>query len=123
MHSAVTRVPVPAIIDAWTAHDWSRGVSVDRLLVHERFTVRTLNSVYEFIVTNPRDGQVLVRGGQFFPEFTAAQVAGCSLGGSFLKVRGVHVGFRIEILSGGQTIITSPVNEVAVSGANPASVM
>lgn len=36
-----------------------------------------------------------MRGGAFFPEFTPVRLAGASLGGSFLKLRIVQVGFAI----------------------------
>jgi hypothetical protein len=110
-----SKVPAGAVIDNWTAHDWSDGLMVDRLLAHDRVTARTRNSVYEFIVTDPREGEVLVRGGQFFPEFTKVRVAGCSLGGGFLKVRGIYAGFRIEIVTDEQMIITSPVANVTLT--------
>jgi hypothetical protein len=89
-------------------------VLVDRLMAHDRLTVRTCNSLYEFIVTDPQSAEVLVRGGSFFPEFTRVRVAGCSLGGSFLKVRGIYVGFRIEIVTDAQMILTSPVDTMSV---------
>jgi len=50
-----------------------------------------------------------VRGGAFFPEFTRVRVAGSSLGGSFLKLHGVYLGFRMELADGGRMIVTSPV--------------
>jgi hypothetical protein len=109
-----SRVAAAAVIDNWTAHDWRDGVLVDRLLAHDRLTVRTYNSLYEFIVTDPHSAEVLVRGGTFFPEFTSVHVAGCSLGGSFLKVRGIYVGFRIEIVTEEQMILTSPVETLSV---------
>jgi hypothetical protein len=55
-----------------------------------------------------------VRGGKFFPEYTTAILAGASLGGSFLKMRGVYVGFRMEIHMGVEAIITSDVQSIAV---------
>ena len=58
--------------------------------------VRTANSLYEVIVLSPAAGNILVRGGAFFPVFMPARLAGSSLGGSFLKLRSVHVGFRLE---------------------------
>jgi hypothetical protein len=53
-----------------------------------------------------------VRGGKFFPEFTDAHVAGSSLGGSFLKLRGIYVGFCLELHRGTHTIVTSPVRSI-----------
>ena len=54
-----------------------------------------------------------LRGGAFFPVFTPARLAGSSLGGSFLKLRSVHVGFRLELSTDRGFIITSPVRSVS----------
>jgi hypothetical protein len=122
---APVKVAAGALIDNWTSRDWRDGVVVDRLLTHDRVSVRTHHSLYEIVVTEPHSGEVLVRGGTFFPEFTRARVAGCSLGGSFLKVHGIYVGFRIELVTSSQMIITSPVETIAIArdDAAPARVM
>jgi hypothetical protein len=57
---------------------------------------------------------ILVRGGQFFPQLTPAQLAGATLGRSFLKMRGIHVGFRMEVHAGDQRIVTTRVATIAV---------
>jgi hypothetical protein len=44
-------------------------------------------------------------------------LAGSSLGGSFLKMRGIYVGFSMELCHEGETIITSPVRSIV--GADP----
>ena len=80
----------------------------------ERITVRTENSTYEITVICGRTGDVLIRGGRFFPEFTAARLAGSSLGGSFLKLRGIYAGFSLEIHFEKRLIITSRVRKIAV---------
>ena len=56
----------------------------------------------------------MVRGGRFFPEFTPARLAGSSLGGSFLKLRGIYVGFNLEIHFDKRLIITSRVRQSSV---------
>ena len=53
-----------------------------------------------------------MRGGAFFPVFTPARLAGSSLGGAFLKLRSVHVGFRLEIGTERGFVVTSPVRSV-----------
>ena len=55
-----------------------------------------------------------MQGGRFFPEPTRARFAGCSLGGAFLKQRGVYVGFRLEIQNGLERIITSDVRSIEI---------
>ena len=117
--SAVLPVPMPArgLLSSWSTHDWRGGIHVDRLSALERLIVHTANSTYEIVLTAPASAEVLVRGGAFFPVFTPARLAGSSLGGSFLKLRSVHVGFRLEFGTDGGFIITSPVHSVAVTTA------
>ena len=96
----------------WAQHDWGDGVQLETLASLERFEVRTRNSLYEITVLSPMTGDVLVRGGRFFPETTRATLAGCSLGGSFLKVHAIHPGFSMELLRDGQPIITTWVQSI-----------
>jgi hypothetical protein len=104
-----------ALLDTWSGHHWKDGIQVESLDDLGKLTVQTENSVYEFTVICPRTGEVLVRGGRFFPEFTPARIAGSSLGGSFLKVRGIYVGFNMEIhTEENRSIITSRVRSIAV---------
>ena len=115
--SAVIPAPVPAsgLLSSWSAHDWRGGVRVDELSALERLIVTTANSTYEIILVSPASANVLVRGGAFFPVFTEARLAGSSLGGSFLKLRSVHVGFRLELGTDKGFIITSPVRTVTIA--------
>jgi len=108
-------VPVSGVLSAWSAHDWRGGVQVDDLQALERLTVRTENSTYEIVLLSPATADVLVRGGAFFPVFMPARLAGSSLGGSFLKLRSIHVGFRLEFSTDRGFIITSAVRRVAVA--------
>ena len=112
---AVDRVPIPAsgVLSAWSAHDWRGGIHVDDLIALECLVVKTENSTYEIILLSPDTAHILVRGGAFFPVFTQARLAGSSLGGSFLKLRSVHVGFRLELSTERGFIITSPVRSVS----------
>ena len=57
-------------------------------------------------------GDVLVQGGRFFQEPTRARLTGASLGGSFLKLRGIYVGFSMELWCEGETVVTSPVQTI-----------
>ncbi len=111
--------PAGAILDTWSRDEWSNGVQVDRMEDLDSLVVRTLNSVYEITVITPRTGEILVRGGRFFPELTPARLAGSTLGGSFLKMRGIYVGFRMEIHAEQLRIVTSPVQTIAVVGDPP----
>src|SRR5437016_2761343 len=110
-----TRVSSAALIETWTSHAWTDGLRVDRLLPLDRITVQTSHSVYELIVVSPATADVRVRGGAFFPEWTPARLAGSSLGGSFLKLHAIYVGFRMEVIDGRRSIVTSTVRHVSVA--------
>ena len=114
MDNITTTFPAGAILDTWSAHNWSSGVQLETIHDMKSLAVRTENSLYEITVISGQTGDVLVRGGSFFPEFTAARVAGSSLRGSFLKVRGIYPGFNLEIHSGTRLIITSRVRQISV---------
>jgi hypothetical protein len=111
--AATTACRAAAHLDFWTHRTWDDGVQVDRLRALDRVEVRTRNSVYLIIVCE--SGDVLVKGGRFFPEYTRAVVLGCSLGGAFLKLGGIYRGFSMEILFEGTRIVTSPVEAVVAS--------
>jgi hypothetical protein len=127
VQAPVERVPIPAsgVLAAWSAHDWRGGIHIDDLIALECLVVKTENSTYEIILLSPDTAHILVRGGAFFPVFTQARLAGSSLGGSFLKLRSVHVGFRLELSTERGFIITSPVRSVsrAPEQTDPADIM
>jgi hypothetical protein len=109
------KVPASAVLRTWHEHPWTDGISVDQLCPLDRLIVTTRHSVYEVVATAAGSADVLVRGGSFFPEFTSARLSGCSLGGSFLKLRSVHVGFCIEFALDERVIITSPVRNISLA--------
>jgi hypothetical protein len=102
-----------ALLDEWANAKWQDGCQVDELPEFQALTVITRNTLYHVVVMSGRDGAVRVRGGQFFPDWTDATLAGCSLGGSFLKLRGIYVGFCMELHVDGGAIVTSPVQRIA----------
>src|SRR5262245_52233403 len=102
-------VPASAVLSAWQTYPWRDGIQIDQLTALDRVIVRTKHSIYEIIVVAAASAEVLVRGGHFFPEFARARLAGCTLGGSFLKLRSIYIGFHIEFALGDGVIITSPV--------------
>ena len=104
-----------ALLDTWSSHSWTEGVQLETIEDMEKLAVHTENSLYEITVICGRTGDILVRGGRFFPEFTAARLAGSSLGGSFLKLRGIYVGFSLEVHFEKRLIITSRVRNIAVA--------
>jgi hypothetical protein len=103
-----------ALLDTWSSHSWTEGLQLEALHDMEKLTVRTENSTYDITVISGRSGEILIRGGRFFPEFTQARLAGSSLGGSFLKLRGIYVGFSLEVHFEQRMIITSRVRNISL---------
>ena len=113
------QVPVGAQLSAWSSREWSDGVQIGEMPDLETLTVQTQNSIYEITVLSGKTGEVLVRRGQFFPEWTPAQLAGASLGGSFLKAGGIYPGFKIEFRHDDRLIITSLVRRIISERRDP----
>ncbi len=107
-------IPAGAVLDNWSKDPWTNGVQVDRMADMEKLLVQTRNSLYEITIIDGPSGEILVRGGQFFPELTPARLAGATLGGSFCKMRGIYTGFRMEINANGQRTVTTPVESIGV---------
>jgi hypothetical protein len=113
-------VPAVAVLDNWAHAQWTDGCQIDQLPALQALRVFTMNHLYEIIVIASHEGRVRVRGGQFFPEWRDVWLAGCSLGGSFLKLRGVYTGFCMELHVDGEVIVTSPVQKLTLSSADEA---
>jgi hypothetical protein len=107
-------IPRGATLDAWSQDAWNNGIQIDQMEDMQKIAVQTANNLYEVVIISGHEGDVLVRGGKFFPELTPANLAGATLGGSFCKMRGIYVGFRMEFMANGKRIITSPVETIAV---------
>lgn len=99
-------------LDGWSRLSWTDGVQIDALAPLDAIFVRTRNTLYELVVRSPIQGDVLVRGGRFFPSFTPVRVSGCSLRGACLKLRGVYVGFFLELEYDGRTVLTTRIQSV-----------
>ena len=107
-------IPRGGVLDNWSEDPWKNGVQVDRMEDMEKLVIQTRNSLYEIIIIDGRSGEILVRGGQFFPELTPARLTGATLGGSFCKMRGIYTGFRMEINASGQRTVTTPVESIGI---------
>jgi hypothetical protein len=90
--------PKGAVLDAWSDLEWKDGVQIDQIEELTTLAVQTSNSLYEITVLNGHTGEVLVRGGEFFPVRTPVRLEGSTCGGSTLKRRGIYVGLRMEIV-------------------------
>jgi hypothetical protein len=106
--------PAIADLDTWLNLDWSDGLQIDEVDDTQTLLVETRNTTYEVVVMDAARAEVLVRGGKFFPVYTRVHLAGASLGGSFLKLRGVYVGFSMELCGEEGPIITSAVRRIAL---------
>jgi hypothetical protein len=104
-----------ASLDSWSSARWSDGIQLDELAELEWLIVRTRNTEYELIVVGAHTGDVLVRGGRYFPVFTRARLQGSSAGGNLLKCLGIYPGLRLEFLVDGRQILTSPVESARVA--------
>ncbi len=116
MESAAPLYPSASMLSTWSERDWQRadGVQLDCLEHMQRLLVRTHQHMYEIFVRCGATGDVLVRGGRFFQEFTVARLTGSSLGGGFLKQYGIYVGLRIEFNIEGETVVTAPIFSIDV---------
>jgi hypothetical protein len=68
--------PRGAILDAWSDSEWNDGVQIDQIEELTTLAVQTSNHLYEITVLDGHTGEVLVRGGEFFPERTAVRLEG-----------------------------------------------
>lgn len=107
-------------LDAWTACAWAQcGLQLDALEPLQVLRVRTRNSTYDLAVAGDQPGDLLVRGGRFFPDWTRVQLAGASLGRGCLKRHGIYAGFRMEFYWAGRHVVTSPVQSILSERARP----
>jgi hypothetical protein len=113
--TTMVHVPRAADLDTWSGREWTNGLQVDDLPSLEHLVVRTRNTTYEITILSPQTGEVMVRGGRFFPEPTRVRLTGASLGGSFLKMRGIYIGFGIELWHDGESVVTSPVRSIVAA--------
>ena len=107
------RLRPAASLDVWLALDWSHGIHLSSLEEFQQVQVCTVNTLYELVVINHR-GDVRVRGGRYFPDWTPARLAGCTAGGSFLKRLTINLGLQMEFEVNCRRIVTSPVRTIAV---------
>src|ERR671935_630982 len=93
------------VLDTWVSRDWSGGVHLDAVPPLQRLRIWTRNSVYD-VITGERPGEVRVRGGRAFADWTPAYLAGSSAGGSILKQLSIEPGLRLEFHSDGRRVTT-----------------
>lgn len=111
--SQIHSVPRGAILPAWSDADWTEGIQIDRMTELTTLAVRTAHSLYEITILNGQTGDVLVRGGSFFPERTAVKLSGSSLGGSILRWRAICPGMRLEFVPQPEEMVSETVYDEA----------
>jgi hypothetical protein len=99
-----------ATLEAFAEVAGGPGVSLAALEPLTALTVHTCNSRYRILVSQGRE--ILIQGGAFFPEPTAATLEGATLGSSLLKLGWIGIGFRMEIHADGRRIVTSAVRSI-----------
>jgi len=93
------------------------GVQLHRLPPLTRPYIWTTNTAYQVVVW--RRGQVYVRGGTFFPQFTAAHLDAAGIGSGLLRSGWISTGLRMEIRAGDVRILTSPISAIAAEPPGP----
>ena len=113
-------VPRHCTLDGF-AHETSLrgGVEIASLRPLTKLAVQTHNTAYQVTLLDPDESTVLVQGGRFFTEPSEVYLCGSSYGGTLLKMAWIGFGMRMELLSGGRRIVTSPV--VAVETVDDAA--
>ncbi len=105
-------IPAAATLDFWSHEPWTNGVQIEQMDEMQRLLVRTRNSLYEITVLDGWIGQIVIRGGQFFPHATLARLAGSTFGGSILKLRGIYIGLQMEIHCDDGPFLTTRVKTI-----------
>jgi hypothetical protein len=76
--------------------------------------VRTRNSDYRIFLLDPETGRALVEGGTRFIKPVEWDVIGSTFDRSKFEFGWLAVGLRIEMCSGGNYLLTSPVQSLNV---------
>jgi hypothetical protein len=106
--SQIHSVPRGAILSFCSDNEWP-GIDFDQMPELTTLAVRTANSLYEITILDGSAGDVLVRGGRYFPERTATMLSGSSFGGSFLRGHWICPGMRLEFVPQPVEIVTRTV--------------
>ena len=89
------------------------GIQVNELAQDDVLSITTTNNTYHVTVIDPETAKVRVRGGNFFPTDTLAQIAG-SVFNSSIKPFGIYIGYSIEFFVNTRRVRTSPVRVIRV---------
>ena len=90
------------------------AIQLDSCPAFQWIVVRTRRSVYDIIVLSGEAGEVMVRGGRYFPEFRHATIAGSTFGGSAVRVGSICPGCHMELEVDGRSFVTSRIEAVSL---------
>jgi hypothetical protein len=116
-HATSQLVPRRTTLDGFSQEvAVTEGLNVRAAEPLEPILVTTRNSRYRIVPLRRGDADVLVQGGRFFPEPTAARLVGATFGGSLLKMHWIRVGMQMEIDpgTGEGAIITTRVIDITI---------
>ena len=90
-------------------------VDVTRLSEGAVVTVGTRNSTYRLTIRDGEHRLASIEGGKFFSDPVVARIEGTPFEDGAVQVGIIQPGKRMEIVAGGQRIVTSPVRSLNVA--------
>jgi len=90
------------------------SIQLDSCPQFQWILMRTRRSVYDLIVLSGKAGEVMIRGGSFFPEFQLATIVGSTLGGSAVRLGSICAGCHLELHVDGKSFVTSRIETVSL---------
>ena len=97
------------------------SIDLGSCAVRETIVVTTRASVYELIVLQGDEGDVLVRGGSHFTEFRRVLFVGSTADGGSLHPRTIDIGLRMQFIRGNRLVTTSAAQSLSRRPASAAS--
>ena len=97
------------------------AIYVDSCEAQETVVITTRSSVYELVFVRADRGDVLVRGGRYFTEFSPVLFLGSIADDGSLNRDTIDIGGRLKFAFGEQFVITSPVESVSRDSAGAVS--
>ncbi len=113
--SKVHSVPRVCTLDGFAEElEQKGGMDPTQLEPLTEIAVKTEDTLFAVTVLNPSESQILIQGGKLFSQPFKGKLCGASFGGSFLKMRWIGIGMRMEIRCDDCTVLTPPVRSIEV---------
>ena len=106
---------VATVFDQLAAPPPAETIRLESCSPLDWIVVKTRQNVYDIIVLSGESGEVLVRGGGFFPEFRRARIGGSIFGGSAVMLKSICVGLYLELHVGRKSIVTSRIQSLSTA--------